>query len=73
MEARARYGVRFAFYARYNASMTPQEIKRAYDAAVAEVLEEHRERITQIIGKERGSDDAARRDAIRLKLFKQTP
>ncbi len=49
--------------------MTPQEIKRAYDEAAAEVLEEHRVRIAKVLDKGQKNDDAARLEAVRAKLI----
>lgn len=49
-------------------AMTPQKIKRAYDEAVAEVLEEHRARIAEIINGTQKSKDRTQLEAVRARL-----
>ncbi len=49
--------------------MTSQEIKRAYDEAVAEVLEEHRVRIAEVLDRGQKNGDTARLEAVRAKLI----
>lgn len=72
-EVNARYGVRFAFCARYNTCMTADDIKRAYDEAAQGVLLEHQEAVAQILGEEQKKKEEADIAAVRARLIEHLP
>jgi len=53
--------------------MTPQEIKRAYDEAAAEVVEEHRARIASVLGERQRKEDVTRLEVLRARLIDPAP
>lgn len=65
--------MRFAFYARYNISMTADDIKRAYDEAVQEVLLAHQKAVASVLGEEQQHKEAEDLAAVRARLIEHLP
>jgi len=65
--------VRFAFYARYNTTMTADDIKRTYDEAAQAVLLEHQQAVATILGKEQKKKDETDIAAVRARLIEHLP